>query len=41
MQARKLWDRWSRYESEFGDLAAIQKLDERIAEAYPEGARPP
>lgn len=35
-EARPLWDRWARYESQFGDLAAIHKLDARISEAYPE-----
>ena len=35
-EARPLWDRWARYEAQFGDLAAIHKLDARISEAYPE-----
>ncbi|KAH9950118.1 Suf-domain-containing protein [Amylocystis lapponica] len=34
-RARPLWDRWARYEYQFGDLAAAQKLEKRIAEAYP------
>ena len=36
-KAKPLWDRWARYECQFSDLSAIQKLDARIAEAYPEG----
>ncbi|KAI0922183.1 hypothetical protein AcW1_004043 [Taiwanofungus camphoratus] len=34
-RARPLWDRWARYEYQFGDLAAAQKLEKRIAEVYP------
>ncbi|EJU00881.1 Suf-domain-containing protein [Dacryopinax primogenitus] len=34
-KARPLWERWARYEYNFGDLAATQKLEKRIAEAFP------
>ncbi|GAA97709.1 hypothetical protein E5Q_04388 [Mixia osmundae IAM 14324] len=35
-QVRPLWDRMMRYESLYGDLAAVQKLEVRFAEAYPD-----
>ena len=35
-RARPIWDRWSEYEYSFGDTAAIQKLESRLAETYPE-----
>ncbi|KAF8320076.1 Suf-domain-containing protein, partial [Clavulina sp. PMI_390] len=34
-KARPLWERWARYEYNFGDFAATQKLKARITEAYP------
>ncbi|KAI8984849.1 hypothetical protein BD414DRAFT_489442 [Trametes punicea] len=34
-KARPLWERWARYEYQYGDLAAAQKLEKRIAEVYP------
>ncbi|KAI6040984.1 hypothetical protein EDC04DRAFT_2989123 [Pisolithus marmoratus] len=34
-RARPLWERWARYEYQFGDLEAAQKLEKRIAEVYP------
>ncbi|KAF9460965.1 hypothetical protein BDZ94DRAFT_1238063 [Collybia nuda] len=34
-RARPLWERWARYEYQYGDLEAAQKLEKRIAEAYP------
>ncbi|KAF9236911.1 hypothetical protein BU15DRAFT_76511 [Melanogaster broomeanus] len=34
-KARPLWERWARYEYQFGDLEAAQKLEKRIAEVYP------
>ncbi|KAH7921985.1 Suf-domain-containing protein [Leucogyrophana mollusca] len=34
-RARPLWERWARYEYQYGDLAAAQKLEKRIAEVYP------
>ncbi|KZT55980.1 Suf-domain-containing protein [Calocera cornea HHB12733] len=34
-KARPLWERWARYEYNFGDFAAAQKLEKRIAEAFP------
>lgn len=37
-RARPLWERWARYEYQFGDLEAAQKLEKRIAEVYPTGA---
>ncbi len=35
--ARPLWERWARYEYNFGDFAASQKLEKRLAEVYPNG----
>ena len=34
-KGRPLWERWARYEYNFADLAAAQKLEQRIAEALP------
>ncbi|TBU57853.1 Suf-domain-containing protein [Dichomitus squalens] len=34
-KARPLWERWARYEYQYGDLAAAQKLEKRMAEVYP------
>lgn len=36
-RARSLWERWARYEYQYGDLEAAQKLEKRIAEVYPTG----
>lgn len=36
-RARPLWERWARYEYQYGDLEASQKLERRIAEVYPNG----
>jgi hypothetical protein len=36
-RARPLWERWARYEYQYGDLEAAQKLEKRIAEVYPSG----
>ncbi|KAL0579473.1 mRNA 3'-end-processing protein rna14 [Marasmius crinis-equi] len=33
--ARPIWECWARYENQYGDLETIQKLEKRIAEAYP------
>lgn len=35
-KAKPLWRRWADHEYLFGDLAAIQKLDARLAEIYPD-----
>jgi cleavage stimulation factor subunit 3 len=35
--ARPLWERWARYEYQYGDLESAQKLEKRIAEVYPSG----
>ncbi len=35
-RARPVWDRWSKYEYSFGDTVAIQKLESRLAETYPD-----
>ncbi|EST04684.1 Suppressor of forked [Kalmanozyma brasiliensis GHG001] len=35
-RARPIWDRWSKYEYNFGDSVAIQKLEARLAESYPD-----
>jgi Suppressor of forked protein (Suf) len=37
-RGRPLWERWARYAYQYGDLEATQKLEKRIAEAYPSGA---
>ncbi|KIO34711.1 hypothetical protein M407DRAFT_63724 [Tulasnella calospora MUT 4182] len=37
-KGRPLWERWSRYEFNFSDLAASQKLEQRMAEALPSTA---
>ncbi|KAI0333418.1 Suf-domain-containing protein [Cubamyces sp. BRFM 1775] len=34
-KARPLWERWARYEYQYGDLAAAQKLEKRMSEVYP------
>ncbi|KAF8720570.1 hypothetical protein AX14_010937 [Amanita brunnescens Koide BX004] len=34
--ARPLWERWARYEYQYGDLEAAQKLEKRMAEVYPQ-----
>ncbi|KAH9843581.1 Suf-domain-containing protein [Rhodofomes roseus] len=34
-KARPLWERWSKYEYQYGDLEAAHKLEKRMAEAYP------
>jgi cleavage stimulation factor subunit 3 len=36
-RARPLWDRWCDYEYSFGDRAAIQRLEQRLKEVYPDG----
>ncbi|KAM6489260.1 Suppressor of forked protein (Suf) domain containing protein [Amanita muscaria] len=34
--ARPLWERWARYEYQYGDLEGAQKLEKRMAEVYPQ-----
>ncbi|KAI1792566.1 Suf-domain-containing protein [Ganoderma leucocontextum] len=34
-KTRPLWERWSKYEYQYGDLSAAQKLEKRMAEVYP------
>ncbi|RXW20199.1 hypothetical protein EST38_g5659 [Candolleomyces aberdarensis] len=34
-QARPLWERWSRYEYQYGDLESARKLGKQVSEAYP------
>lgn len=36
-RARPIWDRWARYEYQFGSLEASQALEKRIVEVYPNG----
>lgn len=36
-KARPLWERWARYEYQYGTLDAALKLEKRMAEAYPNG----
>ncbi|RDX41229.1 Suf-domain-containing protein [Lentinus brumalis] len=35
-KARPLWERWARYEYQYGDLATAHKLEKRMAEVYPQ-----
>ena len=37
-RARPIWERWARYEYQFGNLQAAQNLEKRMAETYPNGA---
>ncbi|KAH8115634.1 Suf-domain-containing protein [Phellopilus nigrolimitatus] len=34
-KARALWERWARYEYQYGNLEAALKLEKRMAEAFP------
>ncbi|TFK28593.1 mRNA 3'-end-processing protein RNA14 [Coprinopsis marcescibilis] len=34
-RARPLWERWARYEYQYGDLESALKLEKRISEVYP------
>ena len=36
-RARPLWERWARYEYQYGDLEAALKLEKRMAEVYTSG----
>ena len=36
-RARQLWERWARYEYQYGDLEAALKLEKRMAEVYSSG----
>lgn len=36
-KARPLWDRWARYEYQYGDLGTAQKLEKRMSEVYLNG----
>jgi cleavage stimulation factor subunit 3 len=36
-KARPLWDAWAKYEYMYGDLGAVQKLETRFAEVFPNG----
>lgn len=35
-RARPVWERWAKYEYNFGDTASVRKLESRLAEAFPE-----
>ena len=37
-RARPLWERWARYEYQYGDLEAALKLEKRMAEVYASGS---
>lgn len=37
-ESRPIWERWARYEHQYGDLEASQKIDKRMAEMYPNGS---
>jgi cleavage stimulation factor subunit 3 len=39
-RARPLWERWARYEYQYGDLEASLKLEKRMAEVYASGTLP-
>ncbi|KAK7683506.1 hypothetical protein QCA50_013340 [Cerrena zonata] len=34
-RSRPIWERWARYEYQFGNLQAAQNLEKRMAEAFP------
>jgi len=34
-KARPVWDRWAKYEYQFGNLEACHKMEKRMAEIYP------
>jgi len=36
-KSRPLWDAWARYEYMYGDLAAVNKLEARFKEVFPNG----
>ncbi|EEB89816.1 hypothetical protein MPER_12049, partial [Moniliophthora perniciosa FA553] len=36
--ARPLWERWVRYDYQYGDLEAVHKIEKRMADIYPNGA---
>lgn len=36
-RARQIWDKWARYEYQFGTLEAAQSLEQRMSEVYPTG----
>lgn len=36
-KAKPLWERWAKYEYQYGDLAAAQKMEKRLSETYPAG----
>ena len=36
-RSRPIWERWARYEYQFGNLQAAQNLEKRMAEAFPSG----
>lgn len=36
-RARSIWDRWARYEYQFGSLEASLALEKRISEVFPNG----
>ncbi len=36
-RARPIWERWARYEYQFGNLEAAQILEKRMSDAYPNG----
>ncbi|KAJ6613366.1 hypothetical protein B0H10DRAFT_2273893 [Mycena sp. CBHHK59/15] len=40
-QAKPLWERWSRYEYQYGDFEAVLKIERRMAEIYPNGTSSP
>ena len=37
-KARPIWDRWTRYEYQYGTLEASHLLEKRMAEVYPQGS---
>ena len=38
-KARPIWERWTRYEYQYGTLEASHLLEKRMAEVYPQGSR--
>lgn len=36
-RARPLWEKWTRYEYQYGNFERVRKLEKRIIDVYPNG----
>lgn len=36
-RARPLWEKWARYEYQYGNFERVRKLEKRIIDVYPNG----